>query len=106
MKRTTTEAELRKWNDEGLTRKEVAEILGYHVSVITSACAVLGLTPLKRTESLHDLERAGLAISQGVGLTDYCRQHGIPVPSLYQALRRAGRPTSAAEYLRRQAGAA
>lgn len=95
---TTTEAQLRDWIADGETAPQIAARLGVHTNYVYVTLALLGLSkaPCSDVDLMHEGIKAGKTAEQ-VGA-----ELGMTGSGVRRALKRAGLPTCALEYLRAQ----
>jgi hypothetical protein len=98
VKRTTTEAELRAWIEEGLTHAQIAAKLGRFKQAVSCAVAVLGLGECKRRVT-DNASALYARLCDGENVTAIAKAEGITRQAVYARLRRAGYPTTVAAAL-------
>lgn len=107
MSNHTTEAELRGLTDQGLSFKEIGELLGIPRSMIAVSCSVLEIRSGARAENgrqkkEYPIDQYLSMLASGMSVAEMAVELGLPKATLYARLKHRGLPTSSREYLKRQ----
>lgn len=102
MKKTTTEAEIRRMAAAGMSWVEIGKETGIHASRICITANVLGIASTKRDFTERDARLAGYVtrMQAGEDLSQIAMDEGRSYMSVYRSLKLAGMPTSTNAALR------
>ena len=106
MKKTITEVELRSRVEAGERYQSIAKSIGVHRTALAQACHVLGIkSPYKPGRRITDemCLSAVQRIAKGERLKEIAPSIGVSYLGLHTALSSRGLPTTAVEFLKRQA---
>src|SRR5689334_22894571 len=103
MKKTLTEAELRRLIAEGKSQTEIAALIGSKQTYVSATCRVLGITPANPKFIPKDYLNPTVYLSDmrlGMTVAEIAKKHGKTSNAIVQALKRAGLPTCAIKLLK------